>query len=96
MDDNDTQRVITPMPKLLLEAIDRWRYASHIPSRAEAIRRLIEHGLEVSLLPSDVSAEIDAYRSGQRIPSRAAAVSRLIEAGLKSEREYFANLSKQG
>jgi surfactin synthase thioesterase subunit len=28
-----------------LEAIDAWRYARHIPTRAEAIRRLIELGL---------------------------------------------------
>jgi hypothetical protein len=27
------------------QAIDTWRYANHIPTRAEAIRRLIELGL---------------------------------------------------
>ena len=28
-----------------LQAIDDWRFANHAPSRAEAIRRLIELGL---------------------------------------------------
>jgi hypothetical protein len=30
------------------DAIDNWRYANHIPTRAEAIRRLIEMGLEAA------------------------------------------------
>lgn len=34
------------------EAIDSFRYASKIPSRAEAIRRLIELGLEAAKRPS--------------------------------------------
>lgn len=32
----------------LAETIDRWRYANHVPSRAEAVRRLIELGLEAA------------------------------------------------
>ena len=28
------------------KAIDEWRYANHIPARAEAIRRLVELGLK--------------------------------------------------
>ena len=31
-----------------LQAIDDWRFARHAPSRAEAIRRLIELGLSTS------------------------------------------------
>jgi hypothetical protein len=31
-----------------LEAIDAWRYANRLPTRSEAIRRLIEMGLEKS------------------------------------------------
>jgi hypothetical protein len=30
------------------QAIDAWRYSNHIPTRAEAIRRLIELGLEAA------------------------------------------------
>jgi hypothetical protein len=30
------------------QAIDTWRYANHVPTRAEAIRRLIELGLEAA------------------------------------------------
>ena len=30
------------------EAIDAWRYGNRVPSRAEAIRRLIALGLEAS------------------------------------------------
>jgi hypothetical protein len=30
------------------EAIDAWRYQNRIPSRAEAIRRLIELGLDAT------------------------------------------------
>jgi hypothetical protein len=38
-------RVITPMPKSLLQAIDDYRFAQRHPSRSAAIRRLIELGL---------------------------------------------------
>ena len=31
-----------------LQAIDDWRFTNHAPSRAEAIRRLIELGLNTS------------------------------------------------
>jgi hypothetical protein len=30
------------------EAIDQWRYRNHVPTRAEAIRRLIKLGLQAS------------------------------------------------
>ena len=41
------QRVIAfTMPRALVERIDDFRYARHIPSRSEAIRELIEGGLK--------------------------------------------------
>ena len=46
MDESASERVITPMPKFLLAAIDDYRFARRMPSRAEAIRRLIEAGLK--------------------------------------------------
>jgi metal-responsive CopG/Arc/MetJ family transcriptional regulator len=38
-------RIITPMPADLVERIDNFRYANRIPSRSEAVRKLIEAGL---------------------------------------------------
>jgi len=34
-------------PDELIERIDEYRYNNHIPTRAEAVRYLIERGLEV-------------------------------------------------
>ena len=41
-------RIITPMPKALVAKIDDYRFQNRIPSRAEAIRRLVEAGLSAS------------------------------------------------
>lgn len=38
-------RIITPMPQALVDRIDDYRFKERIPSRAEAIRRLVEKGL---------------------------------------------------
>lgn len=46
MSDEKDPRIITPMPKALVERINDFRHAQKIESRAEAIRRLIESGLE--------------------------------------------------
>jgi hypothetical protein len=48
MADEPDPRVITPIPKPLLAAIDDYRFAARLPSRAEAIRRLIEIGLKAA------------------------------------------------
>jgi hypothetical protein len=53
MSETDSTRVITPMPKSLVQAIDDYRYASRHPSRAEAIRQLIELGLAAAKGASD-------------------------------------------
>ena len=34
------------LPRTLLERIDNYRYKNHIPSRAEAVRHLVELGLK--------------------------------------------------
>lgn len=44
-DQSAEQRVVTVMPRRLIERIDDFRYGRRIPGRAEAIRRLIETGL---------------------------------------------------
>ncbi len=38
-------RVITPIPPDLLQAVEEFRYTNRLPSRAEAIRRLLEVGV---------------------------------------------------
>lgn len=48
MDEPNSERVITPMPKSLVAAVDDFRFSNRVPSRAEAIRRLIELGLEAA------------------------------------------------
>lgn len=48
MDELNSERVITPMPKSLVAAVDDYRFSNRVPSRAEAIRRLIEFGLEAA------------------------------------------------
>ena len=46
MSEPNSERIITPMPKSLVERIDDYRFQERIPSRAEAIRRLVEIALE--------------------------------------------------
>jgi hypothetical protein len=38
-------RVIVPIPPDLLQAVEDWQYTNRLPSRAEAIRRLLEAGV---------------------------------------------------
>jgi len=42
---DEPQRIIVPMRRDLLERIDDFRYDHRVPSRAEAIRQLIDAGL---------------------------------------------------
>jgi metal-responsive CopG/Arc/MetJ family transcriptional regulator len=48
MADEKAPRVITPIPNALLARIDDYRFKARLPSRAEAIRRLIELGLKAA------------------------------------------------
>jgi hypothetical protein len=43
-----TQRVAVSFPRELIERIDDFRFANRVESRAEAIRQLIEAGLEAN------------------------------------------------
>jgi hypothetical protein len=43
---NPGERIVTPMPRKLVERIDEFRWSRRLPSRAEAIRQLIEAGLK--------------------------------------------------
>lgn len=40
------QRIITLLPTRLVDAIENYRYRARVPSRGEAIRRLIMAGLD--------------------------------------------------
>jgi metal-responsive CopG/Arc/MetJ family transcriptional regulator len=48
MSDEKDPRIITPMPHSMVTAIDDFRFGNRLPSRADAIRRLIELGLEAA------------------------------------------------
>jgi metal-responsive CopG/Arc/MetJ family transcriptional regulator len=41
-------RVILPMPRELLQAVDDFRFDNRIDSRAEAIRQLLRRGLDAA------------------------------------------------
>jgi metal-responsive CopG/Arc/MetJ family transcriptional regulator len=45
MTEPKSERIITPLPKSLVDAIDDFRFANRLPSRAEAMRRILEAGL---------------------------------------------------
>jgi hypothetical protein len=58
------QRVITPMPDDLIQKIEDFRYSYRHPSRADAIRVLIQAGLEcVGKDKSDTGAKPGRKRS---------------------------------
>jgi hypothetical protein len=40
-----TERIITPMSPALVASIDDYRFANRVPSRAEAMRTLLQRGL---------------------------------------------------
>jgi metal-responsive CopG/Arc/MetJ family transcriptional regulator len=48
MPNEKAPRVILPMPHDLLQAVDNFRFDNRINSRAEAIRRLLELGLDAA------------------------------------------------
>jgi metal-responsive CopG/Arc/MetJ family transcriptional regulator len=48
MNEPNSECIITPMPKPLVQAIDDFRFGNRVASRAEAIRQLIELGLKAA------------------------------------------------
>lgn len=48
MAEDKDPRIITPMPQSLLDAIDNFRFGVRLPSRAEAIRQLVQLGLKAA------------------------------------------------
>ncbi|WP_288804622.1 hypothetical protein [uncultured Novosphingobium sp.] len=45
MSEQNSERIITPMPPSLVEKIDDFRFRERVASRAEAVRQLILKGL---------------------------------------------------
>ena len=43
------KRVIVPMSQAEVDAIDDWRFAHRMPSRAEAIREMLRELIELAL-----------------------------------------------
>jgi metal-responsive CopG/Arc/MetJ family transcriptional regulator len=60
--DRAFERVSAKFPRELLERIDDFRYTRRIPSRAEAVRQLIEAGLEVNSPGSSPRASPTRHR----------------------------------
>lgn len=45
MAESDSVRIITPMPRSLVQEIDDYRFATHSPTRAAAMRELMRNAL---------------------------------------------------
>jgi metal-responsive CopG/Arc/MetJ family transcriptional regulator len=45
------ERIVTPMPKTLIEEIDDFRFGNRLRSRSQAIRELFRRGLGVQSTP---------------------------------------------
>jgi hypothetical protein len=43
------KRILVDLPRELLRAVEDYRYSQRIPTRAEALRRLLELGLQTTL-----------------------------------------------
>ena len=50
MADPISERIIIPMPKIMVERIDDFRQTTGTPTRSAAVRQLIELGLEAAQL----------------------------------------------
>ena len=74
MVDEKDPRIITPIPKALLARIDDYRFEKRLPSRSEAIRRLIEAGLQAAQTPLETSGSTPG---GTRKPASAKTAPRV-------------------
>jgi metal-responsive CopG/Arc/MetJ family transcriptional regulator len=61
-------RVILPMPRDLLAAVDDFRFANRIESRAEAVRLLLRRGL--GLQPAAAKGAARAKPAASKRPAR--------------------------
>ncbi|OOL18070.1 hypothetical protein BRY73_08405 [Ochrobactrum sp. P6BS-III] len=57
--DSETERLHIKITKAELDAIDDWRYENRIPSRSEAVRRLVQGGLALEAAAPDIVKELE-------------------------------------
>lgn len=57
--DSETERLHIKITKAELDAIDDWRYENRIPSRSEAVRRLVQSGLALEMTAPRIVAELE-------------------------------------
>lgn len=60
MDIKNSSRILVDVPRELLRAVEDYRYTQRIPSRAEAIRQLIERGLHTTLTDAETEPHTEA------------------------------------
>ncbi|MDO9714028.1 hypothetical protein [Paracraurococcus lichenis] len=60
MTEPKSERIITPLPKSLVDAIDDYRFTNRLPSRAEAMRRILEAGLAALGAPDPRGSKPDS------------------------------------
>lgn len=65
--DSETERLQLKITKDEIEAIDDWRYSNRVPSRSEAVRRLIQIGLFVE---QELEQVVDTATDGAKILSQ--------------------------
>jgi hypothetical protein len=75
-------RIITPMPPSLVKSIDDYRYKERIPSRAEAIRRLVGLGIGAEPFLLDLLRTMRALPKDAELDQHIEAICRLVEKGL--------------
>lgn len=46
MEEPITERMVTPMPRSLIEKVDDYRFANRVTSRSEAVRQLLKLGIQ--------------------------------------------------
>lgn len=59
------KRILVDLPRELLRAVEDYRYSQRIPTRAEALRRLLELGLQTTI-SDDAKASYDPGPARQK------------------------------
>ena|ERR1700722_4799034 len=105
MDKKLTERVPLLMAPSELRAIDDWMFANRLRSRGEAIRRLIERGLEPTNGATAEQAEPGEIPMPPKPPSgwpwsnvdrgATAQINVAVPARLKSKADFLVNQAKQ-
>ncbi|PRD40665.1 hypothetical protein C5748_25715 [Phyllobacterium phragmitis] len=57
--ETDTERMQLKITRAEIEAIDDWRFANRVPSRSEAVRRLVQIGIQSDESLQQIRAQAD-------------------------------------